>query len=144
MRTRPAIVAEAGRAGQVTVATRMAGRGTDIELDAAARAAGGLHVINCQHNPSRRLDRQLAGRAARHGDPGSAEAWRCRAAGDPADAPARPAVARLALPLPARLAMLPTRWAQWREEQRRSLHRHGLLEQDLHWEKRLAFSGRET
>ena len=71
-----AIVAEAGRARQVTVATRMAGRGTDIELDAAAHAAGGLHVLSCQANPSRRLDRQLAGRAARHGDNGSAEVWR--------------------------------------------------------------------
>ncbi len=70
-----AIVSEAGRSGQVTVATRMAGRGTDIEIDDAARTAGGLHVLSCQHNPSRRLDRQLAGRAARQGDPGSAEAW---------------------------------------------------------------------
>jgi len=69
------IVARAGEAGRVTVATRMAGRGTDIALDDAARAAGGLHVICCQRNPSRRLDRQLAGRAARGGDPGSWEAW---------------------------------------------------------------------
>lgn len=57
-----AMVAMAGRAGSITVATRMAGRGTDIELDQAARNAGGLHVLSCQQNPSRRLDRQLAGR----------------------------------------------------------------------------------
>src|SRR5690606_14904542 len=46
------IIACAGRAGRITVATRMAGRGTDIQLDATARAAGGLHVINCQRNTS--------------------------------------------------------------------------------------------
>ena len=122
-----AIVALAGRSTSVTVATRMAGRGTDIELDAAARAAGGLHVLSCQHNPSRRLDRQLAGRGARHGDPGSFEAWTC----DTGDGPA----------LPAPMVALQRRWAQWRQEQRRALVRRGLLEQDLYWERRLAFSG---
>jgi preprotein translocase subunit SecA len=66
-------IARAGHAGVVTVATNIAGRGTDIELDAAARAAGGLHVIATMRNRSRRIDRQLIGRAARHGDPGSAE-----------------------------------------------------------------------
>ncbi|MDH4051590.1 MAG: hypothetical protein OEU93_08425 [Rubrivivax sp.] len=66
-------IARAGQAGCVTVTTNMAGRGTDIQLDAAARAAGGLHVIAAQANRSRRIDRQLIGRAARHGDPGSAE-----------------------------------------------------------------------
>ena len=70
-------IARAGRAGVVTVATNIAGRGTDIALDAPARAAGGLHVIATMRNRSRRIDRQLIGRAARHGDPGSAEAcWR--------------------------------------------------------------------
>jgi preprotein translocase subunit SecA len=66
-------IARAGQAGVVTVATNIAGRGTDIALDAAARAAGGLHVIATTRNRSRRIDRQLIGRAARHGDPGSAE-----------------------------------------------------------------------
>ncbi len=65
------IVAAAGKAGCVTVATNMAGRGTDIKLDAAAELAGGLHVICCEKNDSRRIDRQLAGRSARQGDPGS-------------------------------------------------------------------------
>ena len=68
-----ACVARAGQAGIVTVTTNMAGRGTDIQLDDAARAAGGLHVIAALANRSRRIDRQLVGRAARHGDPGSAE-----------------------------------------------------------------------
>ncbi len=66
-------IARAGCTGVVTVATNIAGRGTDIELDAAARAAGGLHVVATMRNRSRRIDRQLIGRAARHGDPGSAE-----------------------------------------------------------------------
>ena len=66
-------VAGAGQAGRVTVATNMAGRGTDIQLDDAARAAGGLHVIVTLANRARRIDRQLVGRAARHGDPGSTE-----------------------------------------------------------------------
>jgi len=66
-------IASAGVAGRVTVATNIAGRGTDIRLDAAAATAGGLHVIATMRNRSRRIDRQLIGRAARHGDPGSAE-----------------------------------------------------------------------
>jgi preprotein translocase subunit SecA len=70
-------IARAGHAGVVTVATNIAGRGTDIELDAAARAAGGLHVVATMRNRSRRIDRQLIGRAARHGDPGSAERLLC-------------------------------------------------------------------
>ena len=68
-----AIVAAAGLPGRVTVATNMAGRGTDIALPPASVAAGGLHVICLAFNDARRIDRQLAGRAARQGDPGS---WR--------------------------------------------------------------------
>lgn len=67
------IIAAAGAPGAITVATNMAGRGTDIQLAAASRDAGGLHVICCQQNASRRIDRQLLGRCARQGDPGSAE-----------------------------------------------------------------------
>jgi len=66
-------IAQAGACGRITVATNMAGRGTDIRLAADAREAGGLHVIALVLNRSRRIDRQLVGRAARHGDPGSAE-----------------------------------------------------------------------
>jgi preprotein translocase subunit SecA len=69
-----ACIARAGQAGVVTVATNMAGRGTDIQLDEAAKAAGGLHVLACMRNRARRVDRQLLGRCARHGDPGSAQA----------------------------------------------------------------------
>jgi preprotein translocase subunit SecA len=66
-------IARAGQRGVVTVATNIAGRGTDIHLDDATRTLGGLHVIACMRNRSRRIDRQLVGRCARHGDPGSAE-----------------------------------------------------------------------
>ena len=69
-----AIVARAGQKGQITVATNMAGRGTDIKLDQASLQAGGLHVISCEKNISARIDRQLAGRCGRQGDPGSYEA----------------------------------------------------------------------
>jgi preprotein translocase subunit SecA len=67
------IVARAGQPGRVTVATNMAGRGTDIKLHPAVRCAGGLHVILTEYHESRRIDRQLFGRAGRQGDPGSHE-----------------------------------------------------------------------
>ncbi len=65
------IVAKAGRAGAVTIATNMAGRGTDILLDDDVRASGGLHVIATEMHSSYRIDRQLVGRSARQGDPGT-------------------------------------------------------------------------
>ena len=65
-----AIVAQAGRAGTVTIATNMAGRGTDIKLDSDALAAGGLLVIGTERHDSRRVDNQLRGRSGRQGDPG--------------------------------------------------------------------------
>ena len=64
------IVAEAGKHGTVTIATNMAGRGTDIKLDDEARAAGGLKIIGTERHESRRIDNQLRGRAGRQGDPG--------------------------------------------------------------------------
>ncbi len=68
------VVAAAGEAGRLTIATNMAGRGTDIKLSAAARAAGGLHVILTEFHESPRVDRQLFGRSGRQGDGGSARA----------------------------------------------------------------------
>ncbi|HJB84037.1 MAG TPA: preprotein translocase subunit SecA [Candidatus Alistipes merdigallinarum] len=65
------IVAEAGRKGQVTIATNMAGRGTDIKLTDEVKAAGGLAIIGTERHESRRVDRQLRGRSGRQGDPGS-------------------------------------------------------------------------
>jgi preprotein translocase subunit SecA len=65
------IVARAGQIGAITIATNMAGRGTDIKLDPGVEKLGGLHVIGTERHESARVDRQLIGRAARQGDPGS-------------------------------------------------------------------------
>ncbi|MEZ5650125.1 MAG: hypothetical protein R3E87_06185 [Burkholderiaceae bacterium] len=90
-------VAEAGRHGRITIATQMAGRGTDIEPNAQALAAGGLHVLNLQLNRSGRIDRQMFGRAARRGERGSAEHWLC--------ADARQFAVEKALPIRSLLAL---------------------------------------
>ena len=108
-----AIVAGAGRTGRLTIATSMAGRGTDIVPDAQALAAGGLALIATCAQPSRRLDRQLAGRAGRRGEPGSVEAI------VPLDAPVAGApgvalprwVARAAAALPGGLSRPTVGWA---------------------------------
>jgi len=67
------IIAHAGKAGSVTIATNMAGRGTDIKLGEGVVEAGGLHIIGTERHDSRRIDRQLRGRAGRQGDPGSSK-----------------------------------------------------------------------
>jgi preprotein translocase subunit SecA len=69
------IVAEAGQPGRITIATNMAGRGTDIHLHEHVRSCGGLHVFATELHSNRRIDRQLIGRAARQGDPGSYQLW---------------------------------------------------------------------
>lgn len=67
------IIAKAGRPGSVTIATNMAGRGTDIKLDEESRAAGGLKIIGTERHESRRIDNQLRGRSGRQGDPGESK-----------------------------------------------------------------------
>ncbi|RYE17017.1 MAG: preprotein translocase subunit SecA, partial [Sphingobacteriales bacterium] len=67
------IVAEAGKSGTVTIATNMAGRGTDIKLGEGVKEAGGLAIVGTERHESRRVDRQLRGRAGRQGDPGSSQ-----------------------------------------------------------------------
>ncbi len=67
------IVADAGNPGQVTIATNMAGRGTDIKLGAGVKEAGGLAIVGTERHESRRVDRQLRGRSGRQGDPGSSQ-----------------------------------------------------------------------
>lgn len=67
------VVAEAGHAGRVTIATNMAGRGTDIKISEEVKAAGGLAIIGTERHESRRVDRQLRGRSGRQGDPGSSQ-----------------------------------------------------------------------
>jgi preprotein translocase subunit SecA len=71
------IVANAGKAGAVTIATNMAGRGTDIKLGEGVKEAGGLAIIGTERHDSRRVDRQLRGRAGRQGDPGSSQFFVC-------------------------------------------------------------------
>ena len=141
-------IARAGERGRVTVTTNMAGRGTDIRLDDAARAAGGLHVILALSNRSRRSDRQLAGRAARHGDPGSAEALMSLD-----DAPLAWALprawrrwlarcARADGRLPAVFAPLLAAWAQRRLEWQERLRRRDLRLIDDEAEGYFGFAGR--
>merc|ERR1711991_1184300 len=67
------VVAEAGKPGTVTIATNMAGRGTDIKLSEEVKNAGGLAIIGTERHDSRRVDRQLRGRSGRQGDPGSSQ-----------------------------------------------------------------------
>lgn len=67
------IVAQAGKRGSITIATNMAGRGTDIKLESGVAALGGLHVVGTTRHQSRRIDRQLRGRSARQGDPGTSK-----------------------------------------------------------------------
>ena len=64
------IISEAGKANRITIATNMAGRGTDIKLGYGVKELGGIHVISTEPHESRRVDRQLYGRAGRQGDPG--------------------------------------------------------------------------
>ena len=71
------IISKAGRAGAITIATNMAGRGTDIKLSDGVASTGGLHVLATSRHESRRIDRQLIGRCARQGDPGSSKFFVC-------------------------------------------------------------------
>jgi preprotein translocase subunit SecA len=133
-------VAAAGVAGRITVTTQRAGRGTDIVPDARALAAGGLHVLNLQHNRSRRIDRQLEGRCARRGEPGSTEHWLR------ADAPAL-AARRLACGALRVLARSPGALAlAWRGVQAAwgledAASRSGGLRADRDWSRRLRAAG---
>jgi preprotein translocase subunit SecA len=140
------IIARAGQPGQITVATNMAGRGTDIALGEGVAGRGGLHVISCQHNASRRIDRQLIGRCARRGDPGSAQTL--LALDKPLAAAWVPAwlarrVSERGLGAPGWLVRLLVEGPQWREERRGRRLRRELLKRDEDAQRRLAF-GRPT
>jgi len=140
-----AIVAAAGLAGRITVATNMAGRGTDIKPDAAARAAGGLHVILSEFHESPRVDRQLFGRSARQGEAGTVRAVVC--AGDLLfkDSPAalRWALAAFGGPAQAAALRLALRWAQARAERRAYRVRMQTLKQDRELNRLIGFAGRQ-
>ena len=145
-----AIIAGAGRAGRVTIATNMAGRGTDIPLDDRAREAGGLHVVLTEYHSARRIDRQLIGRCARQGDPGSSQAILCleRLEGlEDLGMTRRTLRALIALGL---LDSVAGQWwarrslarAQRRLERRHFRMRQDLLRADKEMGKMMAFSGR--
>ena len=144
-----AVVAAAGAAGRVTVATNMAGRGTDIRLDHDVAARGGLHVILTECHGSARIDRQLFGRCARQGDPGSCETivalddevFRLHAAALVTLGRwlMRPAPDRCA---PAWLLVALRRLAQWRAERQDCRIRRDTLKNDQRLEEALAFSGK--
>ncbi len=142
------IVAAAGQKDAITVATNMAGRGTDIVLGPVVEDLGGLHVIAASLNPSRRLDRQLYGRCARQGDSGSAEA--ILSLEDDALLDCYRAVTlklcrRFAAdgkPLPKFFAGALLRRAQRRHEKQQRAIRKALTRQDRRLRRTLAFSGR--
>lgn len=141
------VIAAAGQAGRVTVATNMAGRGTDIALGAGVAERGGLHVILTEYHDSRRVDRQLFGRCARQGDPGSCQAivsledeilvvnvpWLTSGLG-------RVLGVGASLPSPACEAL---RWlAQWSVERRHAQLRIRNMKQDRQLNQSLAFTGK--
>ena len=139
------VIAQAGQHGAITVTTSISGRGTDILLGRGVAALGGLHVVSCQLNVARRIDRQLAGRAARQGDPGSVEtmlsldnALLARAWSGPMRAALRPVV-RL---LPGPLLRLLLRGPQRGEERSHREARRRLLAQDERCAGQLPYGGR--
>ena len=145
-----AVVAMAGEPGRITIATNMAGRGTDIKLGRGVTALGGLHVIASERHESGRVDRQLFGRSARQGDPGSAQAfvsledeliqkylsktireslhWVLRS-----DLPGRDRLARAALAL-----------AQGKAQTLAFKQRRNVLRSDVLLDEALSFAGAET
>jgi preprotein translocase subunit SecA len=141
------LVARAGEPGRVTVATNMAGRGTDILLAEGVAARGGLHVVLTEYNDSRRVDRQLIGRCARQGDPGTFETL--IALDDEIFATHAPRLRRwmggvaAGRGLPARAAVALLRWvAQGDAERLGREARENSLKQDRRLVQVLAFSGR--
>ena len=135
------IVAKAGEPGCITVATNMAGRGTDIKLPPGVAESGGLHVIVTELHDSGRIDRQLFGRCGRQGDPGSCQA--ILSFDDDLIRSFLPlARKRLRGPLPPWLAGRIFHFAQSRAERTHSRARRDLLDLDEYLGDMLAFSGR--
>lgn len=134
------VVAEAGQVGAITVATNIAGRGTDIRLGEGVAELGGLHVMLTEFHESNRIDRQLYGRAGRQGDPGSTEAL--VALDDEIFRRFAPRLARLARRLPLPLLKAATRHAaQWRAEREHAKTRREQTKLDRDLERSMAFSG---
>ncbi len=138
------VIARAGQAAAITVTTNMAGRGTDIELGAGVGALGGLHVICCQLNNSSRIDRQLAGRAARQGDAGSVETMLSLETALLARSLPRSLVwllRRGVTRLPSGAVRALARWPQRAEEIKQRTERRRLIQQDERSERQLGFGG---
>jgi preprotein translocase subunit SecA len=137
-------VAAAGRAGRITIATDMAGRGTDILLDEAARAAGGLALVATHRHASRRLDRQLHGRVARRGEPGTVEthlALEAPVSGTAREPRLPPFVGRLPSGIASRVAGA-LLWVIQRDEATRASHRRRRLREAARQRTRLHVVGR--
>lgn len=140
------LIASAGNTGAITVATNMAGRGTDIELDSGAEQIGGLHVISCQQNAARRIDRQLMGRCARQGNSGSTERfialdgpllvgrWQSRLVRW---------LMQFAIPHQNWLGLVALRLSQHAEERHQKFERKMLLQRDKELARWFSFSGTE-
>jgi preprotein translocase subunit SecA len=143
-----ALIAAAGGSGVVTIATNMAGRGSDIKPDAAVIAAGGLHVIVTERHDNRRVDRQLVGRCARQGDPGT---WETLLSLDDElvahFVPSANRALRAALRRAPRSRLLQAlglayyRCAQWRTERAHRAMRFALLRADFQTRRSLSFGG---
>ena len=141
------IVAAAGEVGRITIATNMAGRGTDIKLGAGVAERGGLHVILTERHEAARIDRQLHGRCARQGDPGSFEAILSLEDSLLAENIGRWGSLNLAAVRKfkgswSKAALAAMAGAQKRLERRHALMRRDLLRQDEREGMLLSFSGR--
>jgi preprotein translocase subunit SecA len=138
------VIARAGEAGRITVATRMAGRGTDIALGPGVEERGGLAVVSTELGEARRIDRQLFGRCGRQGSPGSYQQIVVAEAGDSGALPGWLSAAAKSLGLWKFAAELALRAAQHAEERRGALARRRLLVSERALGEMLTFSNRRT
>jgi preprotein translocase subunit SecA len=139
-------VAQAGQLGHITVATNMAGRGTDIKLSPEVEANGGLHVILTEFHESSRVDRQLFGRSARQGDPGTTEAFVCLQ--DELFRRYAPSLSAMLAPWclssrrgSATVFRLLVAYAQFKAERSNRHIRFDTLKRDRKWQQALGFVG---
>ena len=136
------IVARAGEKGRITVATNMAGRGTDIKLDPDVSAIGGLHVIATEPHETGRVDRQLFGRCGRQGDHGTARMF---ASLEDEIISRTLKGSEKSYPVTVLSSLLPRPWmvdfAQWKSEKRSYKQRLAVLRADRWLEESLSFSG---